>query len=218
MNLINTYLYLNYSAIVTLFLCLLYGLKNSVHKDKVLFLSLIFIFVCFTTESLSYILANNHIRTHFLNYFLSLNYITVLYLILKTVDFENQNKKLISLCFYLCIIVLLIEIIWLSGFERSGGISAVVAFFWTIFILIRLIKQYFISEKTVSNNTYFWVYTSFLISKLFTVGEKGFGDLMIENNLINPFVVVAIISYLGVIISNLIFMYSFYLYSKKQIS
>lgn len=218
MNLINTYLYLNYSAIIALFICLLYGLLKGVYKDKVLFLTIIFILVCFLTEFLSYILAKNHIRTHFLNYFLSLNYILVLYFIFIVVNPENRDKKIILICFCSCILGLFIEMIWLSGWERTGGISAVIAFFWTIFIIIYLIRQLFILKTTDFNDAYFWVYISILISKLCTIGEKGFGDFLIEGNLINMFLVVAIISYAGIIISNLIFMYSFSLYSKKKIN
>jgi hypothetical protein len=218
MNLINTYLYLNYSAIIAFFVCLLYGLLKKVYRDKVLFLSLIFILVCFLTEFLSYVLAKNHIRTHFLNYFLSLDYIIVLYLIFRVSNPKSGSKKFILICFCSCITGLFIEIIWLSGWERTGGISALISFFWTIFIIIYLIKQLFILKETDFNGAYFWVYISILISKLFTIGEKGFGDLMIESNMINTFLVVAIISYSGVIISNIFFLYSFFLYSKKPIN
>jgi hypothetical protein len=215
MNLINTYLYLNYLAIITLFICLLYGFLKKVHTDKLLFLCLCFISVCFLTELLSYILAKNHIRTHFLNYFLSLNYFVSLYYIFRLDKLKNRSNQIFIICTWGCIIVLLFEIIVLSGWERTGGISAIFAFFWTLFVVGYLIKQLFKIKTTDFNSAYFGAYISILISKLFTIGEKGFGDLMIENNLINTFLVVAIISYLGIIISNIMFMYSFFLHSKK---
>jgi hypothetical protein len=217
MDLISIYLYLNYSAIIALFICFIYGLIRKVYNDKVLFLSLIFTFFCFLIELLSYILASYQIRTHFLNYFLSLNYFIVLYLLYKRAGLNNKTNNLVLYCLCCCIfVVVVVEIVWKSGWERSGGVSAIFAFFWTISMVIYLIKHIFLVKTSDFNYSHFWAYISFLISKLFTICEKGFGDLLIESNLINIFIVVAIISYLGIIISNIIFMYSFSLYSKER--
>ncbi len=214
MDLINTYLYLNYIAIFSYLLCLLVGIFNLVFKDVFFLIVFAFVLSCTLNESLSFLLSELHIRTHFLNYFLSLNYFVILLLIVRKSTSNKKELNYVFLIFIICVALLICEFVSF-GKDKMGGISAVVAFFWVIFIIGYLMKQLILKEYDNYQNNHFWVYISILIVRLLTIGEKGFGDMLIESNLINTLLVVAIIGYLGIIISNIIFIYTFFLYSKK---
>ncbi len=168
-----------------------------------------YINIGFLIDFFSFILMKNDIRNHFLNYLLNLNLIFVLVLFFKVIETEVLVKKIVFNSLFVCFVVFCVEISMFKGWERSGGIFAIFRFFWSIFVIGLLLKNYLSHKKKYRNIRTFLLLIGLLITQIFSILEKAFSDLLVANSAINTYIVFSILTYIGFIISNFLFIYAF---------